>query len=133
MSYEKPIPSVDEINRPFWDSVKARQLKLPKCRDCEKFHAPPRQFCPHCLSDQLEWLPVSGKGVIYSYVIYHQAYDQSFAGDVPYNVAVIELEEGPRLLSNVIGSNDEIRVGDAVRVVYEDVTDEIALHRFERA
>jgi len=132
MSYEKPLPDINDTNRPFWDSVKAHAMQLPQCRKCGKFHAPPRDFCPHCLSDDLKWTAVSGKGEVYSYAVMHQVYQKAFVPDLPYNYAVIELEEGPRLISNVVGPNEEMRVGAKVRVIYDDVTPEVTLHRFER-
>ncbi len=132
MSYDKPLPADDPITRPFWASVKAHAMKLPKCRKCGKFHAPPREFCPHCLSEEMDWEPVSGNGEVHTFAINHQVYSKAFADAGPYNYAVIQLEEGPRLVSNVVGPNENIRVGDKVHVIYDDVTPEVTLHRFER-
>ena len=132
MDYKKPLPIITETNRPFWDSLKAHAMQLPKCDACGKFHAPPRDFCPHCLSDKLSWQPVKGTGEVYSFIIMHQLYDKTFANDVPYNVTMVKLDEGPRLVSNVRGPNDAIHIGDRLKLVYDDVTRDITLHRFER-
>ncbi len=132
MDYKKPLPIVTATNRPFWESLKAHAMKLPQCGACGKFHAPPRDFCPHCLSDKLNWTAVKGTGEVYSFIIMHQVYDKTFAEEAPYNVTMVRLDEGPRLVSNVRGPNDAIRVGDRVRVVYDDVSPEITLHRFDR-
>lgn len=132
MAYDKPLPEITETNRPFWDSVKAHGMKLPKCAGCGKFHAPPRDFCPHCLSGDMTWEAVRGTGEVYSFIVMHQIYNPAFKADAPYNVAMVQLDEGPRLVSNVIGPNDRITIGDRVRVVYDDVTGERTLHRFER-
>ena len=132
MAYEKPIPEITETNRPFWESVKAHAMKLPRCNDCGKFHAPPRDFCPHCLSDNMTWTDIKGTGEVYSFVVMHQVFSPAFKDEVPYNVTMVQLDEGPRLVTNVQGPNDQITVGDRVRVVYDDVTPEMTLHRFER-
>ena len=132
MDYEKPLPIITGTNRSFWESLKAHAMKLPRCGDCGKFHGPPRDYCPHCLSDKLTWEPVQGTGEIHSFIIMHQVYDKTFADEAPYNVTMVQLDEGPRLVTCVLGPNDALRIGARVRVVYDDVTDEITLHRFER-
>jgi len=132
--YAKPLPHVTEETRPYWDSAKAHRLALQRCASCGRFRFPPTTFCPNCLSEASEWTPVSGRGSVYSFVIMHQVYDQAFKADVPYNVAAVELEEGPRLYSNLVGiANEAIRVGMPVRVVYDDVSEEITLVKFEPA
>lgn len=129
--YSKPLPQVSEETRPFWESAKAHALKLQRCTNCGHFRYPAATFCPSCLSDGAEWTPVSGRGTVYSFVIMHQVYHPAFKNDVPYNVSAIEFEEGPRMFSNVVEcSNDAIRVGMPVQLVYEDVTDEITLPKF---
>ncbi len=131
--YTKPLPILDELNRPFWESTKAHRLALQHCSECGKFRYPINHLCPHCLSDKYEWTPISGRGSVYSSIVFHQVYNQEFADDVPYNVSLIQLDEGPRMLSNVIGiAPSEVKVGEKVEVVFDDVTAEVTIPRFKR-
>jgi uncharacterized OB-fold protein len=133
-AYQKPLPIRTPDNARYWDSAKEHALKLQRCGQCGKFRYPPGPFCPSCLSDDFQWQPVSGRGTIYSFIIVHQRYDPSFAEDLPYNVAVVQLEEGPRLVTNIAGiANEAISVGMPVRVTYEDVTEEFTLPKFTPA
>lgn len=134
MEYRKPLPAITEQNREYWESAKAHRLMLQRCQACGRFRFPITAFCPNCLSDQTEWTPVSGRGTVYSFIIMHQVFDQRFKDDVPYNVTAVELEEGPRLYTNLVEiANEEITVGAPVTVVYDDVTDEITLVKFRPA
>ena len=88
--------------------------------------------CPRCLSYDFEWRTLVGRGQIYSYVVFHQVYHPGFKNDVPYNVALMQLDEGPRMYSNIVGvPNDVPKVGDPAEVVFESVTPEITLPRFK--
>ena len=130
----KPLPEVTEETRPFWESAKRHALELQRCTGCGRFRYPVTTFCPACLSDGVEWTPVSGRGTVYSFVVMHQVYHPAFRDDVPYNVAAIAFEEGPRMYSNVVGCpNDAIQVGMPVEIVYDDVTDEVTLPKFRPA
>ena len=92
----------------------AAQLVLPHCNACGKFWFPPSQSCPHCLAVDFDFKPVSGRGKVYSFVTFHRVYHPAFAGEVPYVVAIVELEEGPRLLSNIVGIKpDAVDLRDA--------------------
>ncbi len=134
MEYRKPLPAITEQNREYWASAKAHRLMLQRCQACGRFRFPISAFCPYCLSDQTEWTAVSGHGTVYSFIIMHQVFDQRFKDDVPYNVAAVELEEGPRLYTNLVEiANEEISVDAPVTVVYDDVTDEITLVKFRPA
>ncbi len=131
--YAKPLPEVTEDNRPFWEGCKRHELLLQKCNNCGHLrYASPT--CPQCWSMEHEWVPSSGKGKVYTWIVVHQRYSKAFEKDLPYNVAMIELDEGPRLLSNVVGTdNEDIRPGLPVEVVWEDVTEEITLPKFTPA
>ncbi|MDM0002569.1 OB-fold domain-containing protein [Variovorax sp. J22P240] len=134
LNYSKPLPSLEASNKPFWDAARSGKLALQHCADCEKVRYPINHVCPHCLSDRFEWKAVSGRGTVYSSIVFHQVYNQAFAGDVPYNVSLIQLEEGPRMISNVVGlPPSEVKVGDRVQVVFDPVTPEISIPRFQRA
>ena len=132
--YTKPLPVRTEENAPYWDSVKRHAIEMQRCGDCGRFRYPVAPFCPRCLSPEYEWQPLSGKAVVYSFIIVHQRYDPSFAESIPYNVAVVALDEGPRLVTNIINvKNDDVRVGMPVTVTYEDITDEFTLPKFQPA
>jgi uncharacterized OB-fold protein len=134
----KPVPVPDEASRPFFAAACQGILMLRRCRACATFMSPaggigtpPRPRCVSCFSPELEWAAASGRGTLYSFALMHQVYDPAFAGDVPYNIAVVELEEGVRLTTNVVGcANDELRIGMALEVTFERVCDEVAIPRF---
>jgi uncharacterized OB-fold protein len=133
-SYQKPLPVRTAENGPYWDSAKRHGLQLQQCRGCERFRYPPAKFCPRCLSDETDWREISGRGTVYSFIVVHQRYDPSFAEDLPYNVAIVELEEGPRLTTNVVDcANGDLQVGMAVELTYDDVTEEFTLPKFRPA
>jgi uncharacterized OB-fold protein len=130
-TYEKPLPVIDPGTKPFWDAARDQRLVIPKCRSCGKYHFYPRELCPHCHSADLEWTEVSGKGEIYSYTIARQPAGPVFAPDVPYVIAMITLDEGPRMLTNIVTDDVEtIRIGDRVKVSYDQVTPEVTLAKF---
>jgi uncharacterized OB-fold protein len=129
---EPILPVVTEDNRTYWASAREHALKLPFCVSCEAAFYPPQNRCPRCLDDGVEWRPVSGRATVYSWVVVHQVYDRSFADRVPYVVATVELQEGPRLITNIVNCEPEaVRANMPVRIVYNDVTDEVALVQFE--
>lgn len=133
-TYAKPLPTIDPGTRPFWDAAKSHRLMIPKCRDCGEYHFYPRELCPHCHSDALDWTNVSGRGEIYSFTIARRPAGPAFADDVPYIIAMIKLEEGPRMLTNLkVDDVETVNIGDSVQVHFEDVTDEVTLPKFERA
>ncbi len=118
----KPLPSGDDLTRPFWDACARHTLDIQQCASCNRFIHFPLPACPACGSQELGWSEVSGRGTIYSYVVVHQAVTPGFEDDVPYVVAWVELEEqqGLRLLCNILGSDpDEVHVGDQVEVCFE--------------
>jgi uncharacterized protein len=104
---------------------------LPRCNSCGQFWFPPSQRCRHCLSTDFAWCETSGRGRIYSFVVYHRVYHPAFADDVPYVVAIIALDEGPRLLSNIVGTAwDQVRCDMRVRAVFEDGDSGVTLPKF---
>lgn len=132
MAYEKPLPEVNTWNRPFWEAARRHELQLQKCDECGERWFPPEPVCPNCLSTNVSWQPVSGLGRIWSKCRFHHVYFKSMADDLPYNVVVVELDEGPILYSNLRGMDyKDVKVGLRVRAVFDDVTDEISLIRFE--
>jgi len=133
VTYEKPLPFPGVETQPFWDYCKKHELRMQKCSQCGFIRYPPSNVCPNCHSlEEAEWAKLSGRGKVYSFVIFHYTYDKAFANEIPYAVASIELEEGPRMMSNITGINlEEIKVDMPVEVYFEDITDEFALPKFK--
>ena len=132
---KNPLPLTTPDTQPFWDALKRRELVLPKCKACAEFHYYPRPFCPNCFSCDLEWVKCSGRGKIYSYVINHRP-APGFGNEAPYVIAVIELEEGPRMMSNMTGVEpdpDKVQVDNPVEIVFEDVNDDLTMFKFRPA
>ena len=127
----KPLPVITDENRPFWEGCRQGKLLLQFCDACQRYQFYPRLYCMQCSSDQLRWVEASGRGVIYSYTIIRQNKSPEFMPDVPYNVAIVQLEEGPRMLSNVVDIDlADLRVDLPVMVVFDRVNDTISLPRF---
>jgi uncharacterized OB-fold protein len=134
--YTKPLPVPDPLTKTYWDSLKAHAMQLQKCGECGKFVFYPRAVCPHCGSRNLAWTPVSGRGKVYGFTISHQKNMPAFGADAPYAIALIELEEGVRMMTNLVGVEPDpaqIKVGMDVVVQYDDVTDAITLPKFRPA
>ena len=133
-AYAKPVPTISPELRPFFDAAKRRELVVQRCRGCGALRFPAREICSQCLSRQVEWVPVSGRGEIFSYNVMHQVYHPGFATEVPYAVVVVQLDEGAKMISNLVGvAPQDIRIGMRVEVVFEDVSDEVTLPKFRAA
>ncbi len=129
--YLKPLPTITDENRPFWQGCREGKLRLQQCGECGHVRYPISHCCPKCLSTRFDWKDLSGRGEVFSYVVFYQVYNKAFEKDVPYNVALVQLEEGPRLYSNVVGvDNDAVKVGDKLEVVFDPVTPEVTIPRF---
>ena len=127
----KPLPQIDEQTRPFWEAARRHELVLQRCRECGSYRYPPGENCPECLSDDLEWARVSGRGTVFTWTVFHRVYHPGFVNEVPYAVVAIELEEGPRMTSNLVDCKlEDIKIGMPVEVVFEDASDEISLPKF---
>ena len=127
----KPIPVVTPALAPFFEAARRGVLTVQRCDSCGRFRFPPRELCPHCLASSASWAPVSGRGEVFSFNVMHQVYHPGFAAEVPYAVAVVQLEEGARMVSNVIGVKPhELKCGMPVEVVFEKLNDEITLPKF---
>jgi uncharacterized OB-fold protein len=132
--YRKPVPVPSAESRPYWEGVRRHELRMPVCAACDHTWFPPTHLCPRCGSADIAWKTCSGRGTVFSYVVFHRAYHPGFAGEVPYAVALVELEEGPRLLSNIVGiAPDRVACGMPVQVTFEDVAEDVTLPKFEPA
>jgi uncharacterized protein len=129
--YQKPLPTISSLNRPYWEGLRRRELRLQRCDRCGLTWYPPAPLCPGCWSRKFTWTQLSGHGRISSWVVFHQAYFRSYEADIPYNVVEVELDEGPRVLANLLGANREIRCGMPVEIVFDDVTEEVTLAKFK--
>lgn len=128
---ERPLPDTTGEMAPFWEAARRHHLVVERCMGCGTFRFPARDLCSRCLSREAEWAPVSGRGAIFSFAVMHQIYHPAFADAVPYAVVVVELEEGVRLVSNVVDCPlDALRIGLPVEVVFEAVTPEVTLPKF---
>jgi uncharacterized protein len=131
LDYKKPIPVASVESKPYWEALRQHRLVMQRCDSCGRFWFPPSVHCPHCTSAESTWTPLSGRGKVFSYVVYHRVYHPGFANEVPYTVALIELEEGPRMISNVIGiPPDKVTCEMPVQVVFEDIGDVATLPKF---
>jgi len=127
----KPLPHPSPESIPFWEGAREEKLMLPRCNTCGRFWFPPSQRCRHCLSGDFAWRESRGEGRIYSFVVYHRVYHPGFENDVPYVVAIVELDEGPRLLSNIVGTPwESIRCDIRVHVVFDDTGRGITIPKF---
>ena len=116
----KPVSEPDALTEPFFAAGAEGRLLLATCDGCGEMRLPTSPACPNCLGEGYEWNEVSGRGTVYTFAIMHQRYHAAWEPDLPYNIAVVELDEGPRMPANIIGiENDEIAVGMPVEVVWE--------------
>jgi uncharacterized OB-fold protein len=120
----------DSDSRPYWEGLAQGELRIQRCASCSKAVFYPRALCPHCFAEQLSWIVASGRGTIYSYTVAHQAFGP-FAEDVPFVVAIIELEEGVRMMSRLIDApRERVTVGAVVKVTFEKVEENLTLPYF---
>ena len=125
----KPLPQITPEMAPFWEAARRHELVVQRCRGCGARRFPARELCSRCLSRDAGWERVSGRGTIFSFAIMHQVYHPGFADAVPYPIVVVELEEGARMLANLV-DGPAVTIGMPVEVVFEDVTPEVTLPKF---
>jgi len=130
-AYAKPLPRLDPLIQPFWDYAHAGRLAVQACDDCGDRHFPPSPICPHCNSDRQSWQAVIGRGTLESWVTFHRAYWPGFQDDLPYDACLVRLAEGPLLVSNLVGGAEGARLGAAVEVVFDRVTEWITLPKWK--
>ena len=137
MELNRPLPSpITPEAQPYWDGLKENKLMLPKCDDCGKPFFYPRVLCPNCHSRHISWMQASGRGKLYSFQIAHRSLNRAFKVELPCVMAMIELEEGPRVLSNLINIEPDpsvIKCDMPVEVVFEKQNDDITLALFQPA
>lgn len=130
-TYTGPLPNINDHNRPFWEAAKQNELRMQRCTACGHIRFPVNPVCTVCLSPDSEWAKLSGRGEVFAKLVYHRAFNPAFADTIPYNVVMVQLEEGPRMFSNVVGTpDDQFKVGDPLEVVFDAVTEDVTIPRF---
>lgn len=128
---KKPVPVVNPWAKPFWEAAREKKLIIQKCEDCGKHIFYPRIACPHCFSDAVKWVEASGKGTIYSYTVVVSNAPSAFIADMPYVIAIVKLEEGVQMLTNIVGCDpEEVKCEMAVEVTFEKLDDAFTLPKF---
>ena len=135
MPYAKPLPIADELSEPFWKAARSSTLVIQRCQHCGHYSHPPENVCPRCrsLEQSFEFEPVSGRGKIKSWIVMRDAFLPGFVDDLPFVIAVVELDEQPglRMMTRIVDGVDAcIKIGMAVRVVFQKVTRDITLPQF---
>ena len=127
-------PLIEDESRPFWDGLRDGKLLIKHCTACDAFHYYPRPFCPSCWSDDVEWYEASGRATVYTYSTVYVNDLPPFGPQVPYVAAVVELEEGPRMMTRLVDcTKDDITLGMPVEVTYTDLDDELKIAVFRPA
>ena len=131
VKYDKPLPVVNGDTAPYWEYCKKHELRMQKCKQCGYIRFPASIVCPKCHAMEAEWEKLSGKGTVFSFIVYRLAYHPAYQNDIPYVVAIIQLDEGPRMESNVTGCEvEDVKIDMPVEVYFDDVTDTISLPKF---
>jgi hypothetical protein len=134
--YSKPIPVPQQDNDFYWEKAKEHEFWLRKCNDCQDIYFYPRDICPNCFSRNVTWVQSSGKGTLYAFAIVHRAPLPAFGDDVPFVIAMVQMEGSARVPSNLVGVEpdpEKIKIGMPVEVTFEDITDTISLPKFKPA
>ena len=124
-----PLPEITPAMVPFWDAARRHQLVSQRCDGCGAYRFPARDLCSQCLSRTASWVPVTGRGTVFSTAVMHQRYHPGLA--TPYAIVVVELECGVRMISNIVDCPPhDVRIGMPVEVVFQELTPEITLPKF---
>jgi len=134
-NYPKPLPVPDPDSAPYWQGCRAHKLLLQHCDACAAFRFPPSRVCPHCRSRDARWVESAGRGTVFSWIVVrHPVPAEVYAPEIPYTVALIDLDEGVRMASNIIGCDpDTVTDGMRVSVHFDDVTAGTTLPKFKPA
>jgi uncharacterized OB-fold protein len=128
----KPLPAVTLETARYWEGCKRHELLIQRCGACGQHQFYPRLYCSKCFSDRLEWTKASGCAAVTTFTIVRRPPSPAFADEVPYVVALVQLEEGPTMMTNIIGCAPEsVAIGMPVVVTFEDWTEEISIPKFK--
>jgi uncharacterized OB-fold protein len=127
-AYDKPLPDIhDPVMAPFWVAAREGRLVVQRCTSCSKLRWPPIPICHSCWAEGGEWIDIEPTGRIWSYAVYHRAFHRGFEADVPYVVAMVETDAGPRLVGRIEGPREGVAIGRQVRAVFDAVTPDVTL------
>jgi uncharacterized OB-fold protein len=124
----RPLPDVAGPDAPFWQALRRRELRVQRCGTCGAYRFPAARYCPHCRSDQSEWVAVAPTGTVETWCVFHRAYFDDLP--VPYTVIQVRLDCGVRLFSNPIEEPAALRIGMPVEAMFDDITPEVTLLKF---
>jgi uncharacterized OB-fold protein len=125
------LPQIDDTNRPYWDAAQEGTLRLQRCGSCSTLRYPLSPVCPHCLSNEVTWQDVSGRGEVYTFGVFRHRYNDAWGDRVPYAVAIVKLEEGPFVITDLVDVDaDDVHVGMPVETTFDAVTPDITIPRF---
>ena len=131
---KKPVPQPDDLSRPFFEGATRGELVIQQCEACGAFLTPGSRLCTECMSESVRWTAASGRARLHTFAVMYQRYHPGFADELPYNIAMVELDEGPRLNTNIVGlANEQITVGMPLVVTFEDVGEGVHLPKFRPA
>ena len=133
--YRKPVPVATPESDFFWDKTRKHELWIQKCVDCDTAFFYPRMICPDCLEDKIEWFKTSGKGFLYTYMINHRP-PPGFEDEAPYAIAIVQLDEGPRMMTNIVGienTPENLVLDMPLEVVFQDIVDDMSLPKWRPA
>ena len=134
MIVEKPVPALTDDSRAFWFNCSRNKLVLQRCSDCRTTQYYPRNVCTSCGSSNIKWVDSAGKGTVYSYTVVHRAPSPAFSQCVPYVLAIIQLNEGPRMMSNIVNCDPgDVRIGMDVEVDFEMRAPDVGVPIFQLA
>lgn len=130
----KPIPTPTHETRPYWDGCKRHELRIQQCGACGQYQFYPRLYCSKCFSERVDWVNASGRAKVTTFTIVRRPVSPAFKDDLPYVVALVTLEEGPSMMTNIVGCAPEtVTIGMPLAVTFEDWTEEISIAKFRPA
>ena len=130
--WKKPLPTVSGETRPFWDACRRGELLVQRCHSCDEYQFYPRGICANCWTTDIGWVKASGKGVVWTFTVTYQNRTPGFADDVPYVLALVELDEGVRMFTNIVRCKPgDVEIGMPVQVTFVQANDQISVPFFE--
>lgn len=128
------LPEIDDFTRPFWDAATDGRLLIRRCRACTRTHHYPREFCPYCWSEDVDWERASGRATLYTWSVVHRNDLPPFCARVPYTAAVVDLVEGPRMMTEIVRCPEAgLSIGMALEVTFRQEDGEQAVPVFRPA
>lgn len=130
--YLKPIPRPNEVSKTYWHGTARREILLQKCKDCDNIQYYPRPLCTKCFSQDLSWIRASGRGTVHTFSVIYQNIQPGFVDELPYVLVVVELEEGPRMTTNILNcAPQDVYIGMPVEMTFQYITPEVWLPQFK--